>query len=91
MTSETLYSSVIASILRNNSGGEVLVFLEEMNMADKSTEEGSSKSTSDGQNNEEFKTVSRRKRKKYTAEDMDTSVSAKRPSFPPLSGESLTV
>ncbi|CAB3996795.1 RNA-binding PNO1 [Paramuricea clavata] len=62
-----------------------------MNMADKSTEEGSSKSTSDGQNNEEFKTVSRRKRKKDTAEDMDTSVSAiKRPSFPPLSGESLT-
>ena len=60
-------------------------------MADKGKEEGSSNSTSDGQNNEEFETVTRRKRKKDTAEDMDTSVSAKRPSFPPLSGESLTV
>ena len=50
-------------------------------------EEGSSESTSDGQKNEDFKTITRRKRKK----DMDTSTSAKRPSFPPLSGESLTV
>ncbi len=60
-------------------------------MAENSNEEGRAKSTSDGQNNEDFKTITRRKRKKDTAEDMDTSVSAKRPSFPPLSGESLTV
>ena len=52
---------------------------------------GNSESTSSDQNNEDFKTVTRRKRKKDSAEDMDTSVSAKRPSFPPLSGESLTV
>jgi hypothetical protein len=54
-------------------------------------EEGTSKSPFNGQNNEDFKTITRRKRKKDTAEDMDTSTSAKRPSFPPLSGESLTV
>lgn len=60
-------------------------------MADKSHEEGSSKMASEEKDNEEFKTITRKKRKKDTAEDMDTSVSAKRPSFPPLSGESLTV
>ncbi|XP_028398478.1 RNA-binding protein pno1-like [Dendronephthya gigantea] len=62
-------------------------------MADKSEDqsnEDSLKLTSDNQNNEVFKTVTRRKRKKETNEDMDTSVSTKRPSFPPLSGESLT-
>ena len=51
---------------------------------------GNLDSASSDQNNEDFKTVTRRKRKKDSAEDMDTSVSAKRPSFPPLSGESLT-
>lgn len=63
-------------------------------MADKIEDQSrgeSSKSTSDGQNYEVFKTVTRRKRKKEMTEDMDTSVGTKRPSFPPLSGESLTV
>lgn len=60
-------------------------------MADKSLEDGLSNSRSHGENSDEFKTISRRKRKKDSAEDMDTSVSAKRPSFPPLSGEEMTV
>lgn len=43
------------------------------------------------ENKEDFQPVSRRKRKKDLVEDMDTTFTAKKPNFPALSGESLSV
>lgn len=55
-----------------------------------SSKDEGSKMLSDDKN-ESSQKVTRRKRKKDEVEDMDTSVTAKRPSFPPLAGENLTV
>lgn len=57
-------------------------------MAEGSSEKMSSKTTED----EPFKTVPvRRKRKRGQVEDMDTSEELKRPSFPPAKAEKLMV
>jgi len=58
------------------------------NMAEGSCEKMSSDTTED----EPFKTVPvRRKRKRGQVEDMDTSEELKRPSFPPAKAEKLMV
>lgn len=60
----------------------------ENNMAEGSSEKMSSETTE----NEPFKTVPvRRKRKRGQVEDMDTSDDSKRPSFPPAKAEKLMV